>query len=358
MSDSMCYLLGEPPRTVATYRALALQTACHSVNSLDVEGARCSIRTSIQRVGAQIRASKQFIGSDLKLVVLPEYFATSYPLGETIPGWAEKAGFDTDGSEYDQLAAIAQEHQVYLASNAYERDKHFPGLYFQASVILSPSGEQVLRYRRLVSLFAPTPHDVWDAYLDHYGEDAVFPVAHTEIGNLACVASEEILYPEIPRALALRGAEVLLHSTSEVASPDLTPKDIAKRARAIESMGYVVSANTSELLGVDIPGASTSGMSKIIDDSGRVLASAGSGDSMAAYADIDLLGLRVRRRRPGMPNVLSRLPKAAISLGLSKAPLQPNGFMSGAKVRLPERREFAERQHEVIRALHGEVEGR
>ena len=26
MSDSMCYLLGDPPSTVASYRALALQT--------------------------------------------------------------------------------------------------------------------------------------------------------------------------------------------------------------------------------------------------------------------------------------------------------------------------------------------
>ena len=150
---------------------------------------------------------------------------------------------------------------------------------------------------------------------------------------------------------------MLLHSTSEVSSPDLTPKDIAKRARAIECMAYVVSANTSEILGVDIPGASTDGMSKIVDDSGRVLASANSGESMAAYADIDLLALRVRRRRPGMPNVLSRLPRAAISLGLSRAPLQPNGFMSGTRVRLPERREFAERQQQVIRALHGNDEG-
>ena len=73
--------------------------------------------------------------------------------------------------------------------------------------------------------------------------------------------------------------------------------------------------------------------------------------------DIDLLALRVRRRRPGMPNVLSRLPRAAISLGLSRAPLQPNGFMSGTRVRLPERREFAERQQQVIRALHGNDEG-
>src|SRR2546430_2207941 len=79
----------------------------------------------------------------------------------------------------------------------------------------------VLRYRRLLSMFAPSPWDVWDAFLDRYGIDAVFPVATTEIGRLAAIASEEILYPEIARAHAVKGAEILLHSTSEAGSPDL-----------------------------------------------------------------------------------------------------------------------------------------
>ena len=103
----------------------------------------------------------------------------------------------------------------------------------------------VLRYRRLLSMFAPSPHDVWDRYLDHYGLEGVFPVADTEIGRLAAIASEEILYPEIARALAFRGAEVFVHSSSEIGSPLGTAKDVAKRARAWENMAYVVSANTA-----------------------------------------------------------------------------------------------------------------
>ena len=246
-------------------------------------------------------------------MVLPEYFATSYPLGDTIPGWAAKGCFSMDGSEYAQLGRIAQDNGVYLCSNAYERDPNFPELYFQSSVILDDSGNQILRYRRLISLYAPSPHDVWDKYLDVYGIDGVFPVARTPIGRLSCIASEEILYPEIARAMGLRGAEVILHSTSEVGSPELTPKDIAKRARALENMAYVVSANTAGISGVDIPLGSADGMSKIVDDQGRVLSAAGTGESMAAYADLDIAGLRRRRLRPGMGNFLSRLPQGAIN---------------------------------------------
>ncbi|MGE8279496.1 MAG: nitrilase-related carbon-nitrogen hydrolase [Stenotrophomonas sp.] len=337
---------------IDAYRALALQTTCRAINSCSTpEDAATAVADNIARVGRQIRASKAFIGADLKLVVLPEYFATSYPLGDTIPGWAAKGCFAMDGAEYEQLGRIAQDNGVYLCSNAYERDPNFPELYFQSSVILDDSGNQILRYRRLISLYAPSPHDVWDKYLDIYGVDGVFPVARTPIGRLSCIASEEILYPEVARAMGLRGAEVFLHSTSEVGSPELTPKDIAKRARALENMAYVVSANTAGISGVDIPLGSADGMSKIVDDQGRVLSAAGTGESMAAYADLDIAGLRRRRLRPGMGNFLSRLPQAAINAGLASTALKPNALMDGETLKIPQRADFAARQKATLDAL-------
>lgn len=334
------------------YRALALQTTCRAINGqVGPDEAMAAVADNIARVGRQIRASKAFIGPDLRLVVLPEYFATSYPLGDTIPGWAEKGSFAMDGAEYEQLGRIAQDNGVYLCSNAYERDPNFPELYFQASVVLDDSGDIVLRYRRLISLYSPSPHDVWDRYLDVYGIEGVFPVADTPLGRLACIASEEILYPEVARAMGLRGAEVFLHSTSEVGSPDLTPKDIGKRARAIENVAYVVSANTAGISGVDIPLGSADGMSKIVDDQGRVLVVAGMGESMAANTELDIGGLRRRRRRPGMGNFHSRLPQAAIGAGLATAALRPNALLEDGQVKVPQRADFAARQKAVIASL-------
>ena len=337
---------------IDAYRALALQTTCRAINACATPAAAAAaVAGNIERVGRQIRASKAFIGADLKLVVLPEYFATSYPLGDTIPAWAAKGCFSMDGAEYEQLGRIAQDNGVYLCSNAYERDPNFPELYFQSSVILDDSGNQILRYRRLISLYAPSPHDVWDKYLDVYGIDGVFPVARTPLGRLSCIASEEILYPEIARAMGLRGAEVFLHSTSEVGSPELTPKDIAKRARALENMAYVVSANTAGISGVDIPLGSADGMSKIVDDQGRVLSAAGTGESMAAYADLDIAGLRRRRLRPGMGNFLSRLPQAAIKAGLGSTALKPTALLDGDSLKIPQRADFAARQKATLDAL-------
>lgn len=261
---------------------------------------------TIERLAKQISGSIAFVGPDTKLIVVPEYFLTGFPMGETIAAWREKACIEPGGQIYELLGAIAQKHQIYLAGNAYETDPNFPELYFQTSFIVGPSGDVILRYRRLNSMFAPTPHDVWDKYLDVYGLDAVFPVVETEIGRLACIASEEILYPEIARCHAMRGAEVFCHSSSEVFGMENTPKCVAKRARAYENMAYVVSANSGGLAGISIPENSTDGGSKIVDYKGLVIAETAQGESINAFAEIDLAALRRNRRRAGMANILSR----------------------------------------------------
>ena len=71
-----------------------------------------------------------------------------------------------DGPEYEALAKAAADNGVYLAGNHYETDPKFPDLYFQGCIIFSPFGELVLRYRRLISMFSPSPFDVWDKYLE------------------------------------------------------------------------------------------------------------------------------------------------------------------------------------------------
>lgn len=333
---------------VTSYRAVALQVATQAVNLLGTDAARASIMRTIERIGLQARGAKDWVGPDCRLVVLPEYAFTGFPMGDSVPEWAGRAALDPDGPEYEALGAIAADLGVHLAVNAYESDPHFPLLYFQASVILGPAGDVVLRYRRLHSLHSPSPYDVWDRYLDVYGIDGVFPVAHTEIGALAAVASEEILYPELSRALALRGAEVLVHSTSEVTSPQLTPKAIARRARAVENLAYVVSANSGGLRGNLILGDSTNGGSEIIDFTGRVLAQAGSGESIVAYAELDLAALRRERRRPGMQNLPSRVKTDLWAGEYARHDVERANSLADE---IPERSFFARRQAEVLQRL-------
>jgi predicted amidohydrolase len=336
------------------YSACALQVVCDAVNQdSTVDAARARMMASIQRIGRQIATTKAFLrtfnGTELKLVCLPEYFLTGFPLRESREEWKAKASIDIGGPEYEALSAIAQRFGVFIGGNLYENDPNFPELYFQANTLISRSGETVLRYRCMISLYTPTPFDVWDQYLDIYGYDAIFPVADTEIGRIGTIASEEILYPEIARMHALKGAEILLHPTSEVGSPNLTVKDVAKRARAIESMAYVVSSNSAEIIGTPVPAASTDAMSKIVDWNGRVLAEAESGESLNANAVIDLPELRATRQRSGMANLLTRLPLAAFTPGYETGVSAEPNAMAGRGMLSQE--EAIARQRSVIEQL-------
>ena len=335
------------------WRALALQTTCRAVNRLDAAAARSQRAETLAAVAAQVRASKAFIGPELRLVVLPEYFLSGFPMGESVAEWREKACVDTDGPEYQALGALCRDQAVHLSGNVYETDPRFPELYFQVSFILDDAGALALRYRRLVSMFSPTPHDVLDAWVAERGADSLFPVADTALGRLAAVASEEILFPEICRALALGGAEVICHSSSEVASSLATPKQVAKRARAFENQVYVVSANSAGITGADVPAQSADGRSQIVDYEGRLLCEAAGGESMAAHADIDLAAARARRRRAGADNMLSRQRLELFAPVYAGPPVHAaNGLLDAdGRARAPERADFASAQRAAIAAL-------
>ncbi|MBS0474095.1 MAG: nitrilase [Proteobacteria bacterium] len=342
---------------VKTYAAVAMQLAARSVErAADKAAARKQMMETIASMEPKIRSAgvfvQQYAGTPVKLAVLPEYVLTSYPGRISIPDFADIAALEVDGPEYEAMGAMAQRLGMFIAGNAYEVDRHFPGLYFQTSFVLAPSGDVVLRYRRLNSMFAPTPHDVWSKYLDLYGLDGVFPVARTEIGNLAAIASEEILYPEIARAMALRGAEVFVHSSSEIGSPIDTPKAIAKRARAQENMAYVVSANTAGIELSSLPVGSGDGNSMVVDYKGRVLAESNSRETFTAFAEIDLGALRATRRKPAMTNFLARQRLelfAAVYAG--KSPQPADSLIQNNEVIIPNRDFFQRVQEESIERM-------
>jgi predicted amidohydrolase len=339
------------------YAALPLQVTCQAVNRCeDTQQARTRIMDSISHCDELISGSRQFAatcsGDTIRLVVLPEYFMTGFPMGESVAEWQSKACISENGPEYEAIGRVAQNHGIYLSGNAYEVDKHFPELYFQTSFIISDAGNVILRYRRLISMFAPTPHDVLDSYLDIYGQDSLFPVVETELGRLACVASEEILYPEITRAHALRGAEVICHSSSEVGSLREAPGNIAKRARAYENMVYVVSANSAGIADTPIPNQSTDGQSQVVDYRGRVLSEAGQGESMDGYAEANITALRRTRAKSSMTNTLARLRMGVFRQAYDMEPVYPkNTMMSGANVKSPGRNHYLETQQAVIDSL-------
>jgi predicted amidohydrolase len=195
-------------------------------------------------------------GAPVKLVVLPEMALQG--LIPNRPGHrATEAKFamEIPGPETEELGRKAKEIGAYIAAELYMvRDVDFPDRYFNIGFIVGPNAEIVYRRYKATSdayeggmLGNSNPHDVWDEFIKRKGNgsvmDAIYPVARTEIGNIAIAICHEGVYPEIVRGLALNGAEIIIRPTLIEPSVMTGMWELQNRAHALFNQVYVVSPN-------------------------------------------------------------------------------------------------------------------
>jgi predicted amidohydrolase len=334
-----------PAAPVRLFQAIAMQTINNAVNGARTrEEAMAIVHRSIDRWEELLGYAAGRPGAMPRVVVFPEFNLQGFPVTESTAEWIDKACLDIPGSaEIERLQRLAQKFGVYLGANAYERSADWPGMYFNCCFLIDPAGELILKYRRVSTEQGFSPHDVLERYLERHGIEGLWPVARTPLGNLAMMPCGEILWPETARCLMFRGAEVILHPTSDHGHSEFMAWESAKRTRAAENMVYLVSANAGGITGGP-PSQHNAGNSKIIDFQGRILASSESpGESFRASAVIDVGLLRQARCTPGGPfgvNRLARLrPEAYAPLYAAAAFYPPNLWLDGpmnSKVRIQE----------------------
>jgi len=268
------------------------------------------VNKSIDRWEELIRFTANRGGGMKQLMLFPEFNLQGFPLTENAQEWIEKACLEIPGSaEIDRLRGICKEYGVFIGANAYERPPEWPGRYFNCSFLIDPSGEVILKYRRISTAQGSSPHDVLDEYVEKHGVEGLFPVARTELGNIGMMPCGEILWPETARCLMMRGAEVILHPTSDHGRSQFMAWESAKRCRAAENMLYFVSCNAGKIIG-PIPEDTHVGNSKIIDYQGQIMVeSGGAGESTVASAVLDLDALRRARCTPSGPFGVNRLAR-------------------------------------------------
>ncbi|MFL2769656.1 MAG: nitrilase-related carbon-nitrogen hydrolase [Rhodospirillaceae bacterium] len=289
---------------IEPWRVACIQTHTHALNGCSSrEEAMAVVNARLSRWEQLIRGQAH---TGTKLVLFPEFGLQGFPVGESAQTWIEKACLDLPGPESERLQNLAQELRIFIGANAYWRDPQFPGRYFNTSFLIDTSGDIVLKYRRVNTAHAGSPHDFMDLYFDTVGVEGAFPVVDTTLGHIAMMPCGEIMYPEAARMFMFRGAEVLLHPTSDFGAADNNGWQSAKTVRASENMMFLVSCNTAGILNAPYAENECQGRSKIFDYDGRVLAEAGVGECSRAATFIDVEGLRRLRSKTGGFNRLVR----------------------------------------------------
>lgn len=214
-------------------------------------------------------------------------------LPETYPGpWTVPADYDP----LPELSACAADLDVHVVAGFIEPVPGQPGEYWNVLALLGPDGAEIGRYRRT------TPAGPWiykgGRFWDfgyHAGTELpVFPTRHGTVGLLVC---SEVYVPELARALAVKGAELLFLPAGMWKRSQWDTWRTLTRARAIENLAYAVTCQN--VVGDE---GRHAGLAMICGPE-EVLAESSTEGIVVADCDLDRIRwLREEEDRPGFPS--------------------------------------------------------
>jgi predicted amidohydrolase len=315
-------------------RLLIVQSVLHE--AMNGPSFHDAVRHNLYRSVALLEKSVRRNGRP-NIVVLPEFFLTGLSSTRSHQECLEMARH-IPGPETDVLGEVAREHEIYICGASWERDDDWPDRWFNTGFIVGPSGSVELKYRKInegnyqLGLTDTTPGDIYSAYVERYGEEALWPVLETDYGNLSCVICFDLNFAETTQMMALRGAEIILNPTGEPYGQHRDGWELARRTRAFENAVYLASANHGGYVGTirdgdrvaedtglmtgRVPRGVTSssrshGGSEVVDFNGRVIARIDGQGEAVIEATLDLRALRrARGQRSGsVPRLGAEPPK-------------------------------------------------
>jgi deaminated glutathione amidase len=222
-----------------------------------------------------------------QLVGLPEFWTYLGPY----TGF-EEAAQTLSGPVIERLREKACKHKMIVhGGSLVELSPATPGKFYNTSVLIDRGGNIAACYRK-IHLF-----DVDLANGEkHYESERIMPgseVVTAEIDGITfgLTICYDLRFPELYRALALRGAQVILVPASFTLHTGRDHWEVLLRARAIENLCYVIAAAQ---VGKYPPDRQCFGRSMIIDPWGLVLAQAPDRTTVIT-AEIDLAQIPAAR---------------------------------------------------------------
>jgi len=234
-------------------------------------------------------------GADV--AVLPEYVDFLGPkeaalaAAEPIPGPTSEA-----------FAAKARERGMWVLGGSIRETGDDPGHSYNTSLLFNRQGELVAKYRKVHLFDVEIAGNVSAKESATIAPGCEIITAEIEGHTVGLSICYDLRFPELYRALALKGAEILFVPAAFTLFTGKDHWEVLLRARAIENQCFVVAAGQ---IGKHEPNAACYGRSMVIDPWGTVLATAPDTVGMA-LADIDFGQLR--RIREQVPSLANRRP--------------------------------------------------
>lgn len=245
-------------------------------------------------VAANLDSADQLIAEAAKagaeLVALPENFAL---VGRDDAAKLAIAESDGDGPIQSFLAERARRHGLFLVGGTIPLCTEDQRRARAACLVYGPTGERCARYDK-IHLFDVTV-SVDERYCESEtlqgGDSAVtFDTPFARVGLAICY---DLRFPELFRALAAEGAELLVVPSAFTALTGAAHWELLARTRAVENLCYVVAPDQG---GEHSNGRMTYGETLIVEPWGQILGrySRGPGVIHARMARSELWEMRQR----------------------------------------------------------------
>ena len=271
-----------------------LRIACAQMNTRDDVSA--NVETAVRLVAEAADAGAQ-------LVALPETW-TFKGRPEGFPAAAQAP----DGPANTAVAQAASRRGMWLLAGSIYEPSPQAGRCWNTSALFGPDGALRAVYRKIHLFDAVSGTAVYRESADLAAGDELVTAelgvpggAQVSVGMTICY---DLRFPELYRALALRGARILFVPSAFTAYTGAAHWHLLLRARAVENGCFVVAPDQ---VGEHLPGRACYGHSLVVDPWGEVLAERPDGVGLC-IADLDLG--RVDEVRAQLPSLQGRRPDA------------------------------------------------
>ncbi len=229
-------------------------------------------------------------GADL--AALPELFTYLGPSSEH-PRVAESI----PGPTTDRLSALAARHRMYILGGSFLERIPVETRLCNTSTLFDRSGNLIGRYRKLHLFDVDLPGQAPYRESATVAPGGAVVTADTEFGRVGMSVCYDLRFPELYRALAAQGAEVIFVPAAFTLQTGKDHWEVLLRARAIENQAYVVAPAQ---VGSHPPGRECYGNSLVADPWGTVIARAPNQVGITVAA-LDIAYLKqVRRELPAL----------------------------------------------------------
>jgi len=218
------------------------------------------------------KLEKAIVAANADLLLTGELYLSGYMARDAFAQLAEPI----DGPSVKAVQALAAEHSVHVVFGMPEREGETKRL-FNTSVLVAPDGK-VASYRKVFPAnFGPFEEGLY------FGRGDALTIVDTKLGRIGLLICYDTFFPELAKAYALAGADIL----AIISASPATSKPFFDRilpARAIENAMPILYAN---LVGTEL-NIVFQGGSQAIGPRGENLGKAADFVESVVAVDVDL----------------------------------------------------------------------